>query len=33
MEKTGVGYKPKLHSVEDVGLPCMDVYPALLCIS
>lgn len=26
MEDTGVRYEPKLHSVEDADLPCVDVY-------
>lgn len=26
MENTGVGYEPKLHSVEYTDLPCMDVH-------
>lgn len=33
MENTGAGYEPNLRCVEDVGLPCMDVYLALLCFS
>lgn len=37
MENAGVGYEPKLRSVEDADLPCMDVYIdrmtfAFLCI-